>query len=265
MNDSLEAALLLGLLQGILEWLPVSSEGVVAAVHSLVYGGDLGESVEYALWLHAGTVPAALLALRADVAKTVQEFMVSPVRLKPVPWFIICSTIISGIVGLPLLLAATRISGVDGGLAMAVVGAAMLVGGILLLLRPRGGQRTMGSAATWDGVLTGLGQGISVVPGLSRSGLTTAVLLGRGFQGRDALILSFLMSVPVSLAAAVYSGVTSGVSASPHSFLALAVAFLVGLVTVRVMLRLAARLNYASFVLVAGAVMLGGALWQLLG
>ena len=265
MNDSLEAALLLGLLQGIFEWLPVSSEGLIAAVDRLVYGATLGEGVEYALWLHAGTVPAALLALRTEAARVVRELAASPVRLKPEPRFFVYSALISGIVGLPLLLASDNVTELNGGLVMAVIGAAMLVTGVAQSLRPRGGDRPVGDVSTLDGVLTGLAQGVSVVPGLSRSGLTTAMLLGRNFQGRDALTLSFLMSIPASIAAAVYIGLTSEVSASPYSFLALAVAFLTGLITVRALLRLANRLNYGFFVLGVGAIMLAGALWQLIG
>ena len=60
MSIGWEGGLLLGLLQGIAEWLPVSSEGLVAAGYSLAYGRDLGEGIEYALWLHAGTAPGGL-------------------------------------------------------------------------------------------------------------------------------------------------------------------------------------------------------------
>lgn len=266
MENGWAAALLLGLLQGVAEWLPVSSEGMVAAVYSLAYGGSLGEGVAYALWLHAGTMPAAVVALRREVAAVVGNVLTAPARWSPAAAFLVLSTIISGIIGLPLLLLVTGQGGnLAGPSVMALIGAALLVTAAAQLLRPRGGAREMHSAGRGDALLAGLAQGVSVIPGFSRSGLTAAALLGRKFRGRDALVLSFLMSIPASLGAALYAGVSSGAAFSPESLAALAAAFGAGLLTIRILLRLAARLNYGWFLLGVGGVMLGGALWQLAG
>ena len=261
------AALLLGLLQGIAEWLPVSSEGMVAAAYSLAYGGSLGEGVEYALWLHAGTLPAALLVLRREAAAVVKNVLTAPARLSPVTAFLILSTAIGGAIGLPLLLLVTAPGGgIAGPAVMALIGAALLVTAAAQLRRPRGGEREMHSAAPPDAALAGLALGMSVIPGFSRSGLTAAALLGRKFRGRDALILSFLMSIPASAAAALYAAISDTAAAfSPESLIALAAAFVSGLLTIRILLRLAARLNYGWFLLAVGGVMLAGALWQLAG
>ena len=259
------AALLLGLLQGIAEWLPVSSEGVIAAVYSLAYGGSLSEGVEYALWLHAGTMPAALVALRREAAAVVRNAWTAPVRLSPVAAFLILSTLTSGIIGLPLLLLVTAGSNIAGPLVMALISAALLVTAATQLLRPQGGEREMPSAGRTDAALAGLAQGLSVIPGFSRSGLTMAALLGRKFRGRDALVMSFLMSVPASLSGAIYAAISSGAALAPESLGALAAAFGSGLLTIRILLRLAARLNYGWFLLAVGAVMLAGAIWQLAG
>ena len=64
---TLPEAALLGLIQGLAEWLPVSSEGVVTAVYSLVFGADLPDAVNFSLWLHLGTALSALAAFRSDV------------------------------------------------------------------------------------------------------------------------------------------------------------------------------------------------------
>ena len=256
--------MLLGLLQGIAEWLPVSSEGMVAAAYGLACGGGLVEGVEYALWLHVGTMPTALVALRREAA-AVRNVLAAPARLPPVAAFLILSAVISGVTGLPLLL---LVQGQGGGIAgpavMAFIGAALLATAAAQLVRSRGGDREICSAGQVDAVVAGLAQGMSVIPGFSRSGLTAAALLARGFQGRDALVLSFLMSVPASSGAALYAGITSGVAFSPESLAGPAAAFLSGLLTVRILLRLVARLNYGRFLLAAGAVILGGALWEVL-
>ncbi len=265
MSIGWEGGLLLGLLQGIAEWLPVSSEGLVAAAYSLAYGRDLGEGIEYALWLHAGTAPAALVALRREAADAVRNIVASPLQLNPATTLLLWSTLISGIIGLPLLLVITQDSEVSGEAVMAVIGAAMLATGAVQAVQPRGGERRADQASKMDGILAGLAQGVSVVPGLSRSGLTVAMLLGRGFQGNDALTLSFLMSVPVGLGAAVYAGISGSVEVSAESFAALAAAFVAGLVSIRLLLRLAVRLNYAYFLFAVGAVMLAGSIWQIAG
>lgn len=93
------AAVLLGLLQGVFEWLPVSSGGVTALVHSRVCGGGLDEGVECALWRHAGTVSAALVALRREAAAVVREFVSASFLLPPVAGFLLFSAGISGLVG----------------------------------------------------------------------------------------------------------------------------------------------------------------------
>ncbi len=257
-------AVFLGFLQGVFEWLPISSEGAVAAAYSLAYGSGLGDGVHFALWLHLGTAPAALLALRAEIAAVVRGVMANPLRPAPLPAFLLLSTVVSGAIGIPLLLVITETPDITGATMMAFVGAAMLLTSAAHLLRPPAGTRSNDSADRLDGVLAGLCQGLSVVPGISRSGVTLALLLGRSFSGRDALTLSFLMSVPVSVAAAVYVAVTTEVAASREALLALLVAFLTGLAAIRLLLKLAALLNYGYFLLAVGAAMLTGAVWQML-
>ena len=125
----MDNALLLGLLQGIFEWLPVSSEGIVAAAYTLIRGTSLSEGVQYALWLHVGTVPAVLVALRKEVLKLTRDVFARPPRLTPVLVFLVYSTIISAVIGLPLLAALADVSEAMGTAAMAVIGASMLVTG----------------------------------------------------------------------------------------------------------------------------------------
>ena len=257
-----QAALFLGLLQGVAEWLPVSSEGLIASVYSLAYGRSLGEGIEYALWLHAGTVPAALVALRIEVISIGRDFLQQPFKPNPIASYLIIATVMSAVIGLPILWLVTEGSNLTSVSVMALIGGAMLITGLVQLRRRTGGVRSMDAATRLDGFLAGLVQGVSVIPGLSRSGLTVAFLLGRGFQARDALVISLLMSIPASAGAATYTLISSDVNASMESFIALAAAFVTGLLTIRALLLLATRLNYAYFTLNVGIIMVGGALWQ---
>ncbi len=257
-------AVILGLVQGIFEWLPVSSEGLVAAVHTLLYDTELDEGIGFALWLHLGTAPAALVALRKEAFGLVGEVFARPIGFSPVFRYLFVTTAISAVIGFPLLLTLSELSSVVGGSAMGLIGLAMLVTGAVQLRRPSDGTRRKDEANALDGVLTGVAQGLSVVPGLSRSGLTVATLLTRRLDRQDALTLSFLMSVPASLGAALYAAVDSSVEITTETILATAVAFVAGLVTIKLLLRVAAKVNFAAFVLAVGVIMIVGAVWDLL-
>ena len=122
----------------------------------------------------------------------------------------------------------------------------------------------MDSARWRDAALAGLMQGLSVLPGLSRSGLTVAALLGRGFRPRDALALSFLMSVPAGLGGAVYAAIVSGGAVlAPEPLAGAGMAFVAGFLTVRFLLRLAALVNWGWLLTALGGTLLAGSLWRL--
>ena len=258
-------ALLLGLLQGVFEWLPVSSEGMVVLAHSLVFEGEVATGIDYALWLHIGTAPAALVVFRGEATGIVRDVLARPTKLSPLTAFLFISTLVSGIIGLPLLLFLTEIAAGLGYVAMVVVGTALLVTGALQLRRPSVGVRTKADLSALDGLLTGATQGLSVIPGLSRSGLTVAMLLWRNVDRREALVVSFLMSVPASLGAAAYAWMSGSFSVSGETLAATAVAFVTGLVTIRALVAVAERANFGAFLLVAGAAIVAGALLLTLG
>ena len=257
-------AVLLGVLQGVAEWLPVSSEGLVAAAYIRLEGESLDEAVGYALWLHVGTMPAALVVLRRDVATLVREVRHRPGRPSSLLLFLALTTLLSMAVALPLALSLGELSGVVGASAMGLVGVLMLATGALQMRRPRQGIRDRTRLALYDVLLAGVAQGVSVLPGFSRSGLTVAALLGRGVEKREALVISFLMSVPASAAAALYAVLSDGFVLSIEAVVAAAVAFVVGLATIRLMLELARRVNLGLFVVVVGLAMIAATVWETL-
>ncbi len=260
-------AVLLGGLQGICEWLPISSEGVVAALYGLLAGGDAGDALRYALWLHMGTAISAAIAFRGTLFGLARDAARSPKDPPDLLRFLIVATATSAVVGFPILLTAAVLSEGIGAAGMAIVGALMLVTGIVQLRRPSGDARRGGmEAATMrDALAAGLAQGLAALPGLSRSGLTVAMLLARRVDREDALRLSFLMSVPASVGAGIYAGASGGLLTSGGGLAALAVAAVVGLACIKALLRVAARLNFGGFALALGAAMLAGAAWQALG
>ena len=255
-------AILLGFVQGITEWLPVSSQGVVTAVHAFAFDNPVADSVAFALWLHLGTVFSALVALRKDIVGVVGDTLRSPLQPTRMAIYLVAATLISGVIGFPLLLGVEELSGRVGAVAMGAVGALMLVTGGLQLRRKQAGTRTREDVTLLDASLTGIAQGFSALPGLSRSGLTVSALLARGVDRRDSLVLSFLLSVPASLGAGLYSAIDGEIYASGSAIVALLVAAVVGFVTIRALMSVAERVNFGLFVIVVGLSIIGGALWQ---
>ncbi|MCY4530111.1 MAG: undecaprenyl-diphosphate phosphatase [Chloroflexi bacterium] len=256
----MEAAALLGLLQGLVEWLPVSSEGVVAGVYALTFDSSLDEAVGFAVWLHLGTVPSVLIALRRDIVDVIREFLARPQTPSPTVRFLAIATLVSGVVGLPLLLVLRDISSVGGSVAAGLTGSFMVVTGYVQLRRRASDQDVREELNLIDSLLVGVAQGFSVIPGLSRSGMTVAALLSRRVDRKRALTLSFLLSIPVSLAASLYVGIESGLVFDPEAIIAASVAFVVGLLTIKTLMSVADRMNLGWFVIAVGAVMIAGAL-----
>ena len=255
---------LLGLLQGLFEWLPVSSQGAVTAIANFVFERDVDEAVALGLWLHLGTSIAAAIAFRAEALSLIGEALRRERPLSPRFSFLALATAVSVLVGLPLVLTLDNLSARAGSAAMIVVGVAMLFTGLVQLRSPRLGVRGEQEVGRRDAVLAGLAQGLAAIPGLSRSGLTVAVLLGRGVDRDAALRLSFLMSIPAGLGAALVAGFDSDLLTSSEGLVGAFVALVVGLVSIRLLLSLARHINFAAFVLLVGAAIAGGGVWQTL-
>ncbi len=255
---------LLGALQGVVEWLPISSEGVVGAVYAFFLDRPISEGVAYALWLHMGTAISALAAFHRTLFGLARDVIRSPKNPPSLFRYLILSTAVSAAIGLPVLLMLNALSGSVGAAAMGVIGLLMLVTGGLQLRMPPDGARRTDEVSAVDALLAGVAQGLAVLPGLSRSGLTVAALLARRIDHKNALRISFLMSVPASIGAGLYAGISNGLYASATALTAMGVAALLGLLTIKALLSVAERVNFAWFVLIMGAAIVASAVWQVL-
>lgn len=248
-------SLLLGAIQGVAEWLPISSEGAVILVKENFFsnGETLLNLIEFSLFLHLGTFLAALVYFRKDVAR-ITEALLRPRRAsaenRTVMRFLVVATLVSALVGGGLLFFAQEaFSEATGRGLMALIGLMLFVTAALQWKKRRGGVRRQGDMTTLDGLLLGFAQGFTVIPGLSRSGTTVALLLLRGVREEDALKLSFLMSLPVVLGANIVLNIDGLLNLSVNTLVALAASFVFGLATVHWLMKFASRINFASFVL----------------
>lgn len=177
-------------------------------------------------------------------------------------WFLGLATVVGGLVALPLLVYLDQFSAALGGDAMFLVGIMLIATGLVQLRRREPGTRDRTQVTTVDGVMVGIAQGLSALPGLSRSAGTIGVMLARRISGGEALSLSFLMSIPASVAAALYAGIDGGLFVSGSALLGVAVAAAVGLVTLRLLLAAATRINFGKFVLIAGVAVILAAFFE---
>ncbi len=256
--------ILLGVLQGATEFLPISSSGHLSLAHAF-FGGD-DPSLLTDVVLHAGTLVAVLAMYRADVLAILRSVWGVVRRLPKQGWrgamqddgfalatYVIVATVVTGVLGLALKEA---VEGVLRG--PEVVGSLLLVNGVILW-SARGIAKASPSGTTMPldaglsvprALAIGFLQGLAVVPGISRSGLTITGALWLGMPGPQAARYSFLLSVPAILGAVVLklSEVESvGVGTWMRLGLGMIVAALVGYVCLVFLVKLLHRARFHHF------------------
>lgn len=246
-------AIVLGLVQGVVEWLPVSSEAVLTITMTRLLGTDPISAVNAAVWMHTGTMLAALLYFRdrfrgilsIDLPEETMDIdaFTTDQRLFA---FLLFATIATGIVGGTVYLFGLHAAASNPDIFAALTALALLATGILHYLGDPG-TRTLDTVDRSDTLLSGALQGLAIVPGVSRSGITSFAFLHRDFEPRDAFELSFLMSVPAVLAANVGLELLGGVTVSVPLVAAALTAFVVGYASIGAVLKLA---DHASVPLV---------------
>lgn len=266
MSETLQV-LILGVIQGIAEWLPVSSEGVLTLVQLHVFDRSFEASLGTALWLHLGTVLAAIVYFRSEVAHIVGKLPMWAMRHRDLPDddrrlmdFLALATVATGVVGLPLLALSFQADPLMRA-ATALIGALLILTGVLQRVARQFGTRSSSDAGRADALLTGLMQGLAVLPGVSRSGFTVAALLFRRFEETEALRLSFLMSIPVIAGAQVLVELGGFVEMDwPTALVGTAASALVGWATIAGLIRVARTLPFWAFAVGLGALSLLAAL-----
>lgn len=205
-------ALLLGLIQGVAEFLPISSSGHLSIAQNLLgLGMEGADDVFFDVLLHLGTLGAVFVAYWTDIKEMVLEFFrmigdaVHGGSTQKIPSA--RRLILLIVVGtLPLFLILIRpVKDLVEGLYSNTffVGGALLITGLLLYFcdRIRKGRKNERTATMADVLLVGAGQAIATCPGISRSGMTICMGCFRGFERRFAVRFAFLLSIPAVLGA----------------------------------------------------------------
>ena len=234
--------ILLGVAQGIFEWLPISSEGIVALMSSFLVDGM--NAVDIALFLHIGTLLAVLVYFRKDWKEVIL------LKDKRILKFLIIATIISLIIGYP---AYRFVRNIAIGTSLLFVVAI----GLLITSYFHKSKQRFALELSQVSVIAGFLQGLAVIPGLSRSGSTIFGLSLGDIKTEEILKFSYMMSVPVVVASTVFILITNPLVAA--GWPALISSFVVGLITLHFLMKFSQKINFFWFTFVFGILCLIGA------
>lgn len=268
-------AILLGIIQGITEFLPVSSSGHLAIFQN-IFKIDTGGSMLFDVMLHVGTLAAVFVVYRKDIMKMILEALRICVDIaanikiwisnrrddealryrrvihnnyRKFVVLILVSTIPTGVIGYT---AKSLVSAASA--TLIVPGVCLLLTGVLLIVADftEDGKKIPRDVSYTNGFFIGIAQGLSTLPGLSRSGTTITACLLSGFDKRFAVKYSFLMSVPAILGASVLE--LKDLAAEPITgslilccIIGAVVAGLVGYVCIKVMLAVVRKKKFKGF------------------
>ena len=249
-------AIIFGVVQGATEFLPVSGSGPRAGLKSIM---DLSEvPILFDVLLHVATLVVVMVVFRRRIGRVLVslgrwigrragEEDAPNLRLA---WVIVVATVVTGVLGLLL-------EQLDLGVQPKIVSALFIVtAAILIGAHFFAGNRGYREIGLRDALIVGAAQGLGVLPGISRSGITISASLASGLSRERAGEFAFLISIPAILGALVLSLRDAGELAAVVSPAAIVVGFLsalvVGLVSLLLLIRLirGGRLFYFSFYLV---------------
>ncbi|UCD01255.1 MAG: undecaprenyl-diphosphate phosphatase [Promethearchaeota archaeon] len=263
--------IILAILQGFFEWLPISSSGQVMIVSMNLFGISIEEAFSLTIWMHLGTTLAVVFKFRTDFVKIFKSLMPTTYKVEEIDvrkrnW-LAYATLGTGITALPLyFIFRVIISGafvpIQGDLITLIISGLLIITGIILLkTRKIYGKNTIDSipqdSIPKDSFLSGFIQGVSILPGISRSGVTVSAILLEKYDQDNALRLSFLMSVPVAIASIIVDiifaeGSILGTLNLFEILLALVITFVVGYLTIEFLLRLAQKISFGYFCILYG-------------
>ncbi|SIR73433.1 undecaprenyl-diphosphatase [Haladaptatus litoreus] len=271
-DKSLLIAIIAGILQGIFEWLPISSEGNIT-LFLRAMGSHPEAALQFSLFLHTGTAIAAGVYYRDELKRVLESlpewrpnsaFQSRQAELS----FLAVATVASGVVGLLAYKTLDAVvSELAGGGFVALIGVLLIGTGVLLRTANRFELGNRETPTLFDALLVGVMQGLAILPGISRSGTTAGTLLFRGYSGANAFRLSFLLSIPAAAGAGVLVFLDTGglPTVEPTSaVVALATSAIVGYLTIDILLRIVERVSFWAVCIGIGIMALLGGIFILI-
>ena len=247
-------AVVLGLVQGITEFLPISSSAHIFVVSQLLGWQDPGAA--FTAVSQIGTELAVIVFFRRDIARIISAWarsLVTPALRSGIDarmgWYIIVGTIPIAVLGLAF---SHQIETAARNLWL--VSGTLIVFGIILGVADALGRHRLALANlnAKDGILFGLGQALALIPGVSRSGATISTGLALGYTREASARYAFLLAIPAVVASGLYEA--TKISSDPTvawgpTLLATVIAFFTGFAVIAWLLRWVTTRSYLPFVI----------------
>jgi len=248
------AGIIIGAIQGILEWIPVSSEAFVFLA-AILLGLSPLEALSIAIFLHFATALAAMIRFKQEYEEAIISIFRENQKGRKLLMFILIGTFFSIIVALPLRLYENiLLKSFSLDIIILLIGVLMVTIGLIIYKTRRIGNKVLINITKKDAAIIGFVQGFSVLPGVSRSGVTITALLLMQYKNTEAVKGSFLLLAPISILAGLYEVfVTRSILIVPTLVIsAFVFTLLFSFLTIRFMLNVAQRINAGSFLIMIG-------------
>ena len=266
------SAILMGILQGVAEFLPISSSGHLALFQRFFGMEDFEETqMFFTVLLHFGTLISVFIVYWRDIVDMIWEFCLAVAGLvrrdeggtPPPPARRMVMLIV--VATLPLFVMIFFKDAIETLFSNSLmVSCALIVTGFILFFSDRiaRGRKNAKNATVVDALIVGAGQALAIIPGLSRSGTTISVGMMRGFDRSFAVRFSFLLSIPAVLGATVLElkdAIEVGIDTSmlPVYLVGVVVSAVVGYFAIRLVKSLADKGKFGKFAYYCWAVGLG--------
>jgi len=200
-------SIIIGIIQGVSEWLPISSKTQIIVSSTYLLKLTFQQAYTFGLFMEIGTLVAAIIYFRKDMLNLVQVLAGSKDKGKRKLFaYILVVTLVTGLIGAPLYLVADSVTGIVVGIPMLILGIVLLGDAALIRysrkrLEKGIASRKLENLSLRDYLLVGIMQGISSLPGVSRSGITTSTMLILGVEPEEAFRLSFTAGIFASAGA----------------------------------------------------------------
>ncbi|BCU69562.1 undecaprenyl-diphosphatase [Stygiolobus caldivivus] len=195
MIDAIKS-IIIGIVQGISEWLPISSKTQEIFASHFLLGLSITVAYTFGLFMEMGSIGSALIYFRKDVVRVFKDRFL----LK----FLVIVTLITGIVGVPLYIISDKLlqNAYNPSIPMMILGAVLIVDGVYIkFTRENLKPREFNGLSLKHMVIIGVAQGLAALPGVSRSGMTVSTMLLLGIKPEDAFRYSYLAYIPAALGA----------------------------------------------------------------
>ncbi len=258
--------IILGIIQGISEWLPISSKTQLLIASNILLNFNFSQAYTLGLFLEGGTFLAALIYFRKEVAKALLAIVGKGgsdgwLLLR----YLIVVTIVTTIIAIPIyLFVVSSFTGPVIGVPMIALGILLIVDGLLIKIARIKFTKTkvLKELNIKDLILIGIAQGISALPGISRSGITTSTMLFLKTDPKEAFRLSFFALLPASIGATLVTvlfsspqvGVILSTLTIPVILLGVAISIVISLFLIRMLITFAGHSRITNLVFILGVI-----------